>query len=255
MQLDISKLENVLEYLENFSAAGYRIEFDTPPDENAPREHFDYHIHQYWELKFFYERNLLTVQAPETVHCMTGNEVVFAVTFQYLQLFDRCIEFSDENIQSNILPDLLLLLYKLPEKTEFAAVRKSLSDALIGNIKLLLIQNWHAAERQWANRSLTEIALDYMENHYYQADLSVTDIARFVGISPQTLNAICRRDTGLTTRQNLIKIRMHHARRLLTDPKYLVKDVAALTGWHSAFYFSNTFRRIFGHSPGDMQNE
>ena len=249
MRVDVSELKNVFQYLDDFATAGYRIEFDTEPDADAPQEDFDYHIHKYWEMKFFRERNLLSIQAPETVHCMTGNDLVIAATFQYLQLFDRSIEFLDENIQDNILPELLRLLSKLPAKAQFDNIRQSLGDAVIDNIKLLLKQNWHVAERQWASRSLTEIALDYMENHYYQAKLSVTDIARFVGVSPQTLNAVFRRDTGLTTRQNLIKIRLHHARQLLTNPKYLVKDIAALTGWHSAFYFCNTFRRIFGHPP------
>ncbi len=255
MKLDISKLKNVLEYLDNFSASGYKIEFDTPPDADAPQEYFDHHVHKYWELKFFQERKLLTIQAPETVHCMTSNELVIASTFQYMQIFDRNIEFSDENIQGNVLPELLYLLNKLPADLHFDNIRKSLGSAVIDNIKLLLQQNWYAAEKQWANRSLTKIALNYIENHYFQARLSVTDIARFVGISPQSLNAFFRRDTGLTTRQNLVKIRLHHAKQLLANPKYLIKDVAALTGWHSAFYFCNTFRKKFGYPPNEHRNK
>ena len=121
---------------------------------------------------------------------------------------------------------------------------------MIANIRLLISRYWQTAENQWRNKSLTEIALDYMENHYYQANLSVTDIARFTGVSPQTLNAAFRRETGCTTRQNLVKVRLNHAVDLLTDAKYMVKDVAALTGWHSAFYFCNTFRTHFGYPPG-----
>lgn len=255
MKVDVSKLKNVLEYLDDFSAAGFQIEFDTQPDVDAPSENFDYHIHQYWELKFFRERNLLTIQKPETVHCMTGNDLVIAVTFQCLSVFDRDIEFSDDNIRNNFLPELLNLLSKLPVELQFDGIRNAFGNAVITNIKLLLKQNWHASERQWKKRSLSEIALNYMENHYYQSSLSVVDIARFVGVSPQTMNAVFRRDTGLTTRQNLIKIRLHHATLLLANPKYMIKDVAALTGWHSAFYFCNTFRRVFKYSPSEQREK
>ncbi|MBR4666369.1 MAG: hypothetical protein IKO93_21055, partial [Lentisphaeria bacterium] len=40
-----------------------------------------------------------------------------------------------------------------------------------------------------------------------------------------------------------------HARELLEDPRYLVKDVAAFTGWRSPFYFSNSYRKAFGIPP------
>ena len=255
MKLDTSKLETVLSYLDEFAAAGYRIEFDTKPDADAPPGDFDYHIHKYWELKFYRERNLLSIHPPETVHCMTGNDLVIAATFQYLLVFDRNIEFSEEDIHCNLLPELLRLLAKLPDSPRHHSTRQALGEAVISNIKTLLEMNWSAAERQWQNKSLTEIAMDYMENHHYQAKLGVADIARFVGVSPQTLNAAFRRDTGLTTRQNLIKIRLRHAEQLLANPRYLVKDVATLTGWRSPFYFCNTFRRHFGYPPGEKRSK
>ena len=39
------------------------------------------------------------------------------------------------------------------------------------------------------------------------------------------------------------------ARELLEDSQYLIKDVAAFTGWRSQFYFSNSYRKAFGIPP------
>jgi len=77
----------------------------------------------------------------------------------------------------------------------------------------------------------------------------VSDIVRFAGVSPQYLSSPFIRTTGRTTRQNLIAIRLNHARELLEDPRYLVKDVAVFTGWRSQFYFSNSYRKAFGIPP------
>ena len=132
MRLDTSKLETVLGYLDDFAATGYRIEFGTEPDADAPPGDFDYHIHKFWELKFYQERNLLSIHPPETVHCMTGNDLVIAATFQYLLVFDQNIEFSEEDIHYNLLPELLRLLAKLPDEPRYpfdpAGARRSVDQ-------------------------------------------------------------------------------------------------------------------------------
>ena len=97
------------------------------------------------------------------------------------------------------------------------------------------------------------IATPCITAHYFHSDLSVNDIARFAGVSPQYLNTVLRRKTTCGIRQNLIRIRLEHAAELLENPDYTVKDAAALTGWKSPFYFGNSFRRRYGISPGEYR--
>ena len=250
MKNETANLNSAIDYLGEFVRDGYLIEFDTPSDPDIVAVRPDSHIHRYWELKFRRDgHNLLNVHPPNTVHCESKSDLVIAATFQYLRIFDRNLEFTEDNIRGNLLPELLRLLKDMPGDKEFDKIRHELSIAVVINILLLITRYWQTAERQWQNKTITEIALDYMENHYFQSNLSVVDIARFIGVSPQTLNADFRRNTGLSTRQNLVRIRLNHALELLNESKYMVKDVAALTGWNSAFYFCNTFRSHFGRPP------
>ena len=101
--------------------------------------------------------------------------------------------------------------------------------------------------------SLLTKTVNYIDRHYYRHDLSVEEVAQYVGVTQNYLVTMFRRELGLTIRQYLVKIRLEHARILLDSGRCLVKDAARFTGWNSAYYFSNCYREYYGHPPSDAQ--
>ena len=91
-----------------------------------------------------------------------------------------------------------------------------------------------------------------MGSRYFEPNLGVNDIACSSGVTAQYLNRIFRRQTGKSIRQNLIEMRLIHARELLESRRFFVKDVASLTGWNSPFYFCNCFTQYFGYPPSSL---
>lgn len=239
------------EYLEEFCRKDFSVAFQSSPDGLVPAEHFDYHVHKYWELKFY--NNCLCIHRPQSIHCATAYDHVLAVNPGYLRAGETVLNTAGDDNVYNFLPELLDALSQMPQKDEFAYVRKHLSMAVVENLKVIL-KKWHILTEYPADRrDLAARVLDYMGNHYFHSDLSVNDIARFAGVSPQYLNTVLRRKTTCGIRQNLIRIRLEHAAELLENPDYTVKDAAALTGWKSPFYFGNSFRRRYGISPGEYR--
>ena len=152
-------------------------------------------------------------------------------------------------------PTKMYTLSRVPPHSDFNGFRHHLTQAVISNIQLILEKLQWYAEYDFKHRDLAERVLNYMSNHYFHAGLSAGDIARFAGISPQQLNVLLKRKNGMGIRQNLIRIRLEHAAELLENPDCSVKDAAALTGWHSPFYFGNSFRKHFGISPGEFRRQ
>ena len=97
-------------------------------------------------------------------------------------------------------------------------------------------------------------AIDYINRHYYRHTLTVAEIAEYVDVTPNYLVRRFDLETKLTIRQYLVKVRLEQARMLLATGRCLVKDAARLTGWNSAYYFSNAYRRYFGMAPSSSQN-
>jgi len=97
--------------------------------------------------------------------------------------------------------------------------------------------------------------LFYLQNHYYESELSLHQIAGFVGLSVSRLTCLFRKSKGHTVQQTLIDIRLRRAMTLITQTCYSIKEISGMTGWGSQLYFSAAFHRRFGCSPSFFRNE
>lgn len=263
----IKSLKDIVKYLEIFQKSGYLLSLESRSDAKDLPSFQNCHVHKFWELKFRSPEHSddmyqITLIPPGTVHCMTRREFsadimphAINITAQDKNSIWKIYSCEENNHGDNLIPELLNAVKRCSARTGFTRLRQELISVVLDNFLLLIRENLSNAENSRYRRNMSEIAVDYMENCYHQADLSIEDIAGFVGVSPQYLNSIMRKSTGKTIRQNLISIRLNHARELLASSQYFVKEVAELTGWRSPFYFSNSYRRHFGIAPSAEQTE
>lgn len=102
-----------------------------------------------------------------------------------------------------------------------------------------------------AHPTLQAILL-HLDRHHARA-LSLPDIARAAGVSPRTVQALLKEELGSTVTEEIQKRRLAHAQRLLAGPGPTVADVAALTGFASATYFHQAFKRHAGVTPREYR--
>ncbi len=74
-------------------------------------------------------------------------------------------------------------------------------------------------------------------------------IAQQAGVSAPYLSAVWRRTFGSAPQEDLIRIRLERACRLLEEGALPVAEVAARSGFADAHYFSRLFRRRHGCTP------
>jgi len=75
------------------------------------------------------------------------------------------------------------------------------------------------------------------------------DLARAFSITPEHVNAVFKRELGVTPTQFVHRERVLRAWRLLREEGLSVKEAAARVGFGDAFYFSKVFKRILGVPP------
>ena len=88
-------------------------------------------------------------------------------------------------------------------------------------------------------------------NSHRQIDLDAT--ARQAGLSSFHFLRLFSKTIGVTPHQYLVRSRLRHAARLLTDEDFSVTDIAYDVGFCDLSNFVRTFRRAAGLSPGSFR--
>lgn len=96
--------------------------------------------------------------------------------------------------------------------------------------------------------------MNYISRHYRDTDISITSIARAMGVSDGHLSHVFKRETSYTVISYLTRYRIHKAMELLRDGRYKVYQVAELVGYRDVAYFSSIFKKTAGFSPSEYQS-
>ncbi|MEQ1944929.1 GlxA family transcriptional regulator [Mesorhizobium sp. VNQ89] len=95
-------------------------------------------------------------------------------------------------------------------------------------------------------------AIRLMESHIDQP-LSTAAIARRAGVTARTLESIFRNSIGETPGAYYLRLRLTAARKLVTDTRIPMADIAARTGFSSASSFSRAFAKASGKAPTELR--
>lgn len=77
-------------------------------------------------------------------------------------------------------------------------------------------------------------------------------LAREFGITPEHVNALFKKQLGVTPTQFINRERMQLAYRYLRDEGLSVKETAARVGFEDPFYFSRVFKRVMHRTPASV---
>ena len=88
----------------------------------------------------------------------------------------------------------------------------------------------------------------YIEKNY-DKEISLEDVAKQVGVTPQHFSKIFKLETGTNYVDWVTELRMEQAKKYLLRGKPTMKEVCFLVGYKDPNYFSRIFKRIVGMPP------
>ncbi|HJD21621.1 MAG TPA: response regulator [Candidatus Gemmiger faecigallinarum] len=100
---------------------------------------------------------------------------------------------------------------------------------------------------------LCQRALEAIDKHYMEADLSLVSLSGMLDVSPNHLSACIKKYAGETFINILIGKRMEAARQLLQTTDLRIQEVAARCGYTDQHYFSYCFKKYCGESPNALR--
>jgi AraC family transcriptional regulator of adaptative response / methylphosphotriester-DNA alkyltransferase methyltransferase len=83
----------------------------------------------------------------------------------------------------------------------------------------------------------------------YASNLSLEGVARRLATSRRQLQRAFAEAGDTSFRDELARVRMHHARTLLAADELPVRQVAVQVGYHQPAQFAKSFRRYHGEPP------
>ncbi|WP_245459309.1 MULTISPECIES: AraC family transcriptional regulator [unclassified Rhizobium] len=104
-----------------------------------------------------------------------------------------------------------------------------------------------------ADRSAMQIVIDHIDANL-DKPLPVDELAKVSGLSRAHFSRVFAESEGLSPAEFVLQQRMQRAAKLLTKAAFIpVKEVAIMSGFDDANYFSKVFRRIYGINPTEFR--
>lgn len=132
--------------------------------------------------------------------------------------------------------DFLYILYEL-----------STSDG----IRVLASSSFSHASRDTESRRVLKVK-QYINDHYAE-EITLTEMASLVGMSPVSFSRFFKKRTGRTLSNYIIDIRLGAAARLLVDTSKNVSEICYECGFNNLSNFNRTFKQNRGHTPREFR--
>lgn len=103
------------------------------------------------------------------------------------------------------------------------------------------------------NRSILKTAVDFIDSHYMEEDISLNTVANVANVSANHFSALFSQNMGQTFIEYLTTLRMNKAKELLRCTGMRSSEIAGEIGYKDAHYFSYLFKKTQGMTPSDYR--
>ncbi len=196
---------------------------------------------------------------------LNGNNVSY-----FENLFDELSNSKeDKEIVRAVCVKLMGIIYDYLERQGFknAGLQRSRSIRKLSDIlylsdvikytkdRYINIFQFETEKNQDYYYALTENIKEYILNNYAREVLDVPKIAERFHFSANYVNGIFKNQTGETIPSFITNLRLGKAKKLLTETKMPISEIATVVGYSRLTYFSRIFKRKYNISPIEYRNK
>jgi len=123
-----------------------------------------------------------------------------------------------------------------------------LTSSLLQAVTIMLLRSQEIAAPP-DEISMSQQIKAYIKDNY-ERDLTLSDLAQLVHVSPYHLAHVFKTELGMAPIQYLIQCRIEEAKRLLVQTKLSINEISVMVGYPNPNYFNQIFKKMTGTSPG-----
>lgn len=245
---------------------------------NASHVSVPWHSHAFYELVFIKEGYCLHHTDDEIVLAMEGDVLLIRPGMRHHYTGTRecriynCLFREDRLAEGLMIPEfshmhltmrerksiqelLLQIIKEKQEKKQYWIQKEQylLGCLLVENSRACMERNTEQSDKDWYPGYVTS-ALRYIDEHYQEHNLSVRELAGYVGVTADYLSRQFKKVTGIGTQEYIRRYRLSRAITCLQQG-FAVSEAAEKSGFHSASYFSREFKKEMGVAPSRYKSE
>ena len=103
-------------------------------------------------------------------------------------------------------------------------------------------------------RTVMDTIVSYIDKNL-DKEITRENLAELVYLTPDYISKLFRRKTGMSFGEYIQRRKIQEAQNLLENTDMSIGDVALCVGFSSFSYFSKTFKKITGMTPGDFRKK
>lgn len=92
-----------------------------------------------------------------------------------------------------------------------------------------------------------------IEANMNDSDFDILNLSKMLGMSRSQIYRKIKKSTGLSVAGFIRNIRLEKGRKLIQTTDWPIAEIAKEVGFNSTSYFSTSFHKKFGRSPGDFR--
>lgn len=98
------------------------------------------------------------------------------------------------------------------------------------------------------------LALSFIKHNYTQ-QLSLSQLSEYVYANPSSFSSEFNSEVGMSLSEYIAELRLAHAKRLLHETDLTIAEIASQSGFTSAKYFREVFKKQTNLSPQQYRNQ
>ncbi|MBW4081225.1 helix-turn-helix domain-containing protein [Paenibacillus sp. S150] len=109
------------------------------------------------------------------------------------------------------------------------------------------------SSRSQTLKELNTDIMEYISNHYMEANLNISSVGEHFGLTPTYLSKLFKNQSGKGLLDTINHFRVMQAKALLREPRNSIKSISLQVGFHDINTFIRTFKKYEGVTPGQYQ--
>ncbi|WP_026513349.1 response regulator transcription factor [Butyrivibrio sp. LB2008] len=227
--------------------------------------------------KVFHENDEI-VLATEKGHMLDQQEIRLLLNEKKKKELLNLLKFSMENLAAakkldaaalaEIKQDLLQIVFVYLHGKEIQATQlfaneasesleRQATDSLMNMVRwqvYLISETLDYVSEVEASDSIVSRAKAFVHEHYKE-DISRTEIAECVYLTPEYMAKMFKKETGISLKQYITDFRIDKAKELLSRADARISDVATEVGFDNFSYFSTVFKKTTGLTPNEYHTQ
>ncbi|MDF2960397.1 MAG: AraC family transcriptional regulator [Paenibacillus sp.] len=140
-----------------------------------------------------------------------------------------------------------------------ATWQAAFEDTSLAELKAHILEICTEAAQQvklWikaGTKNIVEQARQYVEEHL-QSVITLPAVADYVGVSPNYLSSLFKKETGITFVEFITDKKLSQAKEWLINPEMPIYEIAERLGYNDRRYFREIFKKKVGKTPSEYRD-